>query len=202
MRSKILLVIVAILLLSANLFAQDQAKVQKPSAEDMQKMMAEFQKLGAPGPEHKLLSTLSGEWINHSKMWMGPDAKPIETSPGVHKGEMFMGGRFLRFTETGDMMGQPMEGLGIMGYDKSKQQYTMMWIDVSSTSMYTAAGTADADGKTITLLGKVDNPMTNEKDKDVKYIYRFESPTQVVFEMWDMANGQFYKSMETTYTKK
>ena len=45
--------------------------------------------------------------------------------------------------------------------------------------------------------------MTNEKNKDVKYIYHFESPDKVVFEMWDLLpDGKFYKSMETTYTKK
>ena len=204
MRIRFSLVMAVLLLVAMVAQAEDKPQGAKPSAEDMQKMMAEYQKLGAPGPEHQKLATLAGEWTNASKMWMEPNGQPLETPPGTHKGKMILGGRFLRFTETGKMMpGQPMEGIGMLGYDKTKQQYTLLWIDNSGTSMYTAAGTADADGKTITLQGTVDNPMTHEKNKPVKYIYHFESPSKVVFEMWDsQANGEFYKSMETTYTKK
>ena len=114
----------------------------------MAKMMADYQKLGAPGPEHQKLATLAGTWVNHLKMWMGPEAQPMETPVGTHTGEMILGGRFLRFTETGEMMpGMTMEGVGILGFDKTKQLYTLLWIDNSATSMYTAAGDGGRRGE-------------------------------------------------------
>lgn len=173
------------------------------SPQDMQKMMQEYEKMGAPVAEHQKLAKLAGEWINQSKMWMGPGAPPTETRPGLHTGEMILGGRFLRFTETGDWMGKPMEGWGIMGFNKLRGEYQMMWLDNWGTTMYYAAGTADSSGSVITLAGKVDDPMTGAKDKDVKYIYRFVTDATIIFEMWDSSGpGTFYKSMETTYTKK
>jgi hypothetical protein len=183
--------------------AQDKPQGGQPSPEDMQKMMQQYMKMGAPGPEHQKLALLAGEWTNVSKMWMDPKSEPMETPPGTHKGEMILGGRFVRFTETGDMMGTPMEGWGLMGFNKLRGEYQMIWIDNSATPMYSAVGKADSTGNVITLMGKVDDPMTGDKDKDVKYIYRFLSDNKIVFEMWDSsAPGQFYKSMETTYTKK
>jgi hypothetical protein len=183
--------------------AQEQPQGTPPSQPDMQKMMQEYLKMGAPVAEHQQLAKLAGEWISHSKMWMGPGAPPTETPPGSHKGEMILGGRFLRFTDTGDMMGMPMEGWGLMGYNKTRGQYEMIWVDNMGTPIYFAAGKADSTGNVITLLGKVDDPMSGKRDQDVKYIYRFPNDSTVIFEMWDSSGpGTFYKSMETAYTKK
>jgi hypothetical protein len=183
--------------------AQEKPQGGPPPPPDMQKMMQEYMKMGAPVAEHQKLAQMAGEWITHSKMWMGPGAPPTETPPGRHVGEMILGGRFLRVTETGDMMGMPMEGWGIMGYNKTRGEYQMIWVDNMETPMYYAAGKADSTGNVITLLGKVDDPMTGARDKDVKYIYRFPSDGTVIFEMWDSSGpGTFYKSMENTYTKK
>jgi len=194
-------VIAIIALFSVISFAQQQGG--QPSPEDMQKMMQEYMKMGAPGAEHQKIATLAGEWTNVSKMWMDPKAEPMTTPPGTHSGQMILGGRFLQFTEKGDMMGMQMDGWGLMGYNKLRKYYEMIWIDNTATPMYYAKGTADSTGNVITLMGKVDDPMTGQKDKDVKYIYRFMDDKTVIFEMWDSTGpDQFYKSMETTYTKK
>jgi hypothetical protein len=187
--------------LSFTTFAQQGEK--QDSQEDMQKMMEAYMKIGTPGPEHAKLAAWAGEWITHSKMWMSPDAQPMETPPGTHKAEMILGGRFLQMKETGDMMGMPMEGMGIMGYDNFRQVYQMIWIDNTSTPFYFATGTADASGKIITLLGKADDPVKGERNKDMKWVCRFENDTKIIFELWDSTGeGKFYKSMETVYTKK
>ena len=62
--------------------------------------------------------------------------------------------------------------------------------------------TFDADGKVFTFTGKLDDPMTGEKDKTVKYIVRLISPEKRVFEMHDPSLGQKSKTGEITYTKK
>jgi hypothetical protein len=183
-------------------FAQDKGDKKMPSQEDMQKMMAEYAKYANPGPEHELLSHMAGEWTTTGKMWMGPGAPSMDLQPGTQTGEMLLGGRYLRQLHHGTMMGQPYEGISMMGYDKFKKQYVLTYSDNMGTAILTAAGTASDDKKTITLMGKMDEPTTGEKDKDVKYVYRFPDDKTIVFEMWDMLPGSPFKAMEMTYTKK
>jgi hypothetical protein len=190
----------AILVMGAA-FAQPAEK--QTTQQDMQKMMAEYMKAGTPGPEQASLASWAGNWVTHSTVWSAPDSPPMETAPGTSKGEMIFGGRFLRVMETGEMMGTPMEGMGIMGYDNFRHVYQMIWVDNTETPIYWASGTADPTGKVITMMGKVDDPVKGEKDRDVKYVWRADNDSTRVFEMWDsMPGGKFYKSMETTYTKK
>jgi hypothetical protein len=89
-----------------------------------------------------------------------------------------------------------------MGYDKFNQQYVMTWVDNMGTAILSAKGTAAEDGKSITLMGKMDEPSTGEKGKDVKYIFRFVDDKNFSFEIWDMLPGSPFKAMEMTYTKK
>ena len=194
-------VVCAVFLVVAVALAQQGEK--QPSPEEMQKMMEEYMKAGAPGPEHAKLATWAGEWVAQTKIWREPDAPPTDIPPGNRKAEMILGGRFLQMRETGDWMGMPMDGMGIMGFDNFKRVYQMIWIDNTATPIYFASGTADPSGKVITLVGKVDDPVKGEKNKDTKWVCRFEGDTKMIFEMWDsMGEGKFYKSFETIYTKK
>jgi len=54
----------------------------------------------------------------------------------------------------------------------------------------------------ITLEGKYDCPVTGEKDKASKLIYRIISRDKHVFEMHDPSKGDKSKTMEITYTRK
>lgn len=173
-----------------------------PSPEDMQKMMAEYAKYANPGKAHEVLAKMAGEWNANGKFWMGPGAPVMEGTPGTQSSEMILGGRYLHSVHKGMMMGQPFEGISYLGYDNFKQVYCMSWVDNMGTGMLTATGKLDADGKSLTLTGKMDEPVTGEKDKDVKYVYRFVDDKTVVFEMWDMLPGSPFKSMEMTYTRK
>jgi hypothetical protein len=67
---------------------------------------------------------------------------------------------------------------------------------------FTSEGTADDGAKVITFAGKMDCPMTGEKDMPVKHVVRIISPDQHVFEMHDPRKGDNSKMMEITYTRK
>jgi len=68
--------------------------------------------------------------------------------------------------------------------------------------MFTSEGRATDGGKVITLEGKYDCPVTGEKDKASKLIYRIISRDKHVFEMHDPSKGDKSKTMEITYTRK
>ena len=98
---------------------------------------------GTPGPAHKVLDALAGEWNVESRWWMAPDAPPAE-SKGTSKRHWALGGRYVQEEFSGEMMGAPFQGIGFTGYDNMKKKYVGVWMDSMSTAMFTTEGTADA----------------------------------------------------------
>jgi len=196
---------VVILVLALALIAGAQTKDQgkAPSSEEQQKAMAAMMAAMKPGPEHATLAKMAGDWTITGKMWMDPSGAPVDMKPGTQHAEMILGGRYLTSAWNGEMMGMPFEGHGLLGYDNFKKQYQMTWVDNMGTTISTAAGTADAAGKVITLMGKMDDPSTGAKDQDAKYVYTIKDDKTVTFEMYGPAPGKgLVKMMETTFTKK
>lgn len=195
---RVFVTLISLTILALTAFAQGEG--QNP--EDMQKMMAEWMKMAAPGPSHDLLKKMVGEWTVATKSWMSPDQPPMESPPGISKSELLFDGRYVKTEHSGDMMGMQFQGLGYTGFDNFRKQYWMTWFDNMGTALLTAYGTASPDGKELTFLGKSDDPMSGEKDKDTKYYYKFVDDKTVIFEIWDMTAGKNFKMMEMTYTKK
>lgn len=202
---RVLTVLTLIFAVAAISVAQTREKPKggKPAPEDMQKMMEEMMKTIKPGPQHDILAKMAGDWVVNGKMWRPPSTEAMLMKPGTEHAEMILGGRYLQSVNQGEMMGMPFEGHGMMGFDNFRKEYQMTWVDNMGTTISTAAGTADPTGKVITLMGKMDEPSTGEKDKDVKYVYTFKDDKTVVLEMYDSISGKgFFKIMEMTYTRK
>jgi hypothetical protein len=181
--------------------AQTKEKAKTPPAgqPDMAAMMAAMK----PGPQHDVLKMMAGDWAITGQFWMDPKGDPMTMKPGTAHNEMILDGRYLQFVHHGEMMGMPYEGRGLMGYDNFKKVYQMTWIDNMGTTISTAAGTADASGKVISLLGKMDDPSTGKKDEDVKYVYTIKDDKSVEFAMFLVTGPKdATKIMEMMYSKK
>jgi len=202
--NRVLTVVSLVLVVAILAFAQtkDKPKAGMPSKEDQQKMMADMMKMMQPGPQHEVLAKMAGDWTMTGKIWMDPNSPGEEMKPGTQHSEMILGGRYLSSVNQGEMMGMPFEGHGMMGYDNFKKQYQMTWIDNMGTTISTASGTADATGKVITLMGKMDDPSTGKKDLDVKYVYTLKDDKTVGFAMFEPKDGKDVKVMDMTYAKK
>jgi len=176
----------------------DQAK--KDSGQpDMEAMMKKMQELAAPGPEHKALALLAGEWEAEAKCsMMGADT----VNKGSCTKKMILGGRYLKEEFDGEMMGNKFHGISITGYDKFNKKFVNNWIDDMGTGFFVSEGTADADFKAFTLEGKMDDPATGEKQKSMRLLTRIVSPDKHMFEMHDLSLGDKSKVMEITYTRK
>ncbi|MDK9700273.1 MAG: DUF1579 domain-containing protein [bacterium] len=197
--------VIAIVFLAGSLFAQDAGKNANNGGlsmdeKKMQEMFALWQKYASPSKPHESFKKLEGDWKAEMKMFMGPDAPPQQSS-SVCSYESVMEGRFLQFHYTGKMMDMPYEGIGYLGYDNFKQKYNLFWIDNMTTAIIIAYGEASADGKTITLMGKMDEPTTGEKDKDVKYVYKFIDDNHHTFEIWDLLPGNEFIALEIDYSR-
>src|SRR5262245_37478692 len=114
------------LLASPVLLADDKpgdTKAKDGQAPDMEQMMKKMEELAAPGPEHKILTALVGEWEAQAQCYMaGPDAAPT-VSKGIAKTKWILGGRFVQEEFDGEMMGKKFHGLGLTGYDKFNKKY-------------------------------------------------------------------------------
>jgi hypothetical protein len=178
------------------------ARPQAAAAPNMEEMMKKSEAFATPGSAHKALETLAGEWNVEARWWMaGPDGPPT-VSKGTTQTRWILGGRFLQEDFTGEMMQKPFHGVGITGYDNFKKKYVSTWMDDMGTGIFISEGSADADGKVLTFLGKMDDPMTGQKDKPTKYIVRILTPDKHTFEMHDLTLGEKSKMGEMTYTRK
>jgi hypothetical protein len=150
-----------------------------------------------------VLENFIGRWDLACKMWMdGPEKPPTETK-GTSEVKWILGGRYTFEEMKGQIMDMPHLGMGITGYDNFRKQYVSFWIDNTSTAMYNSLGEFDASKKVLTSLGKMDEPMTGEKDKTVKYVMQIVDKDKHVFSVYDLVGtANEFKVVEITYTRK
>jgi hypothetical protein len=201
------LVVLCVLALAAcvaprDVSAQQKKRSAKPKLTE-EEMMKRWEEAMTPGDAQKKLEAFLGSWNVEAKVWMnGPRGEP-NVSKGRAEYTMVLGGRFLKQEFTGEMMGQPMTGVGYTGYDNFRKKYVNFWIDNMSTAMSTMEGSMDRGGKTLTLWGKMDEPATGEKGKKVKYVLKIVDTDKHVFESYDVTSyGDKKPVMVLTYTRR
>ena len=186
------------LVMSASLVVAKEKKQQKQI--DHQAMMEVYKKLATPGEPHEQLASLAGSWTTKTKEWMEPNKPPME-STGSCEEKMLLGGRFLQQECTGEMMGQPFTGIGVIGYDNHTKKYVSTWTDSMSTGIFVMEGTGGADGKTVTLKGGHQDPI--EGYMKHRAIWKMVDANTQVFEMYGAGKGkENMKMLEITYTRK
>ena len=133
-------------------------------------------------------------------MWMDPAAEPM-TSKGSATIEPLLGGRYIRERFKGDMMGQAFEGESTTGFDNVKRQFVTTWLDSMSTGIMTMKGSISPDGKTLTFIGEMDEPMSGEMGKAIKMVTVIESADRHTGAMYEILYGKEFKVMEIAYTR-
>lgn len=165
-------------------------------------MMEAWTKMMAPNENHKKLEFFVGKWEATVRTWMeGPD-KPPQESKGTSESVSIYGGRFIKDTFNGEMMGQKFEGTGMFGYDNGRKHYSSLWYDSTSTGFMTMSGSFDATGKILTMYGQSDDPMTGHIGKNLRAVYRIVDDNSYVFEMYDLTMGENAKMMEISYKRR
>jgi hypothetical protein len=165
--------------------------------EDADKEMAEWMKLGAPGDEHKLLSTLAGEWSVEGKHWMG--AEPTEFKATSKMSTLF-DGRYLREDFSGEFGGMPFQGVAHLGFDNATKEYVGTWIDSMSTAIATMAGTYDASSKSFTWHMTIVGP--GGKEHKSRMEMKLLSDKQITSTAYKIGDEGEKKQMEMRYTRK
>jgi hypothetical protein len=173
--------------------------VPEMTPEAQAEMMKTWQAMATPGKYHERLGYFLGDWTTTTKMWMGPQAMESE---GKATFRWLMKGRWMSQDYSGSVMGMPMRGFGISGYDNYRKAYVGCWMDSFSTVMATYEGGIDRSGKVIEQFGKMDEPTMGQIGKTAKYVTRIVDADTFVFELHDLdiIGGQT-KVVEITYTR-
>jgi hypothetical protein len=175
----------------------DASKMSAQEKAAMDKMI----EAGTPGEPHKKLDAVVGIFDAKVKMWMDP-SKPAEDSSGTSESKWVLGNRYVETRYTGTFMGQPFSGIGYTGYDNVTKKYVGTWMDSASTGKMDTAGTADKSGKSMTLTGRVADPMTGKMCL-IREKVTIADNDHHMMEMWGPdPSGKVYKMMEIHYTRK
>ena len=178
-----------------------------PNEAEMMKQMMEMSKMNE---NHKLLSSLDGNWNYAIKMWMNPDpnAKPQE-SKGMATRKSMMGGRYVMMDVSGKfqmpgadgkMKEVQFKGMGLEGYDNVKKKFVSSWIDNMGTGIEFFEGDYDPATKTFNFTGEME-PMPGMKSQ-VREVLKLTDNNHMMLEWYENQGGQEKKTMEIAYTRK
>lgn len=182
--------VLMIVLFSFSSFAQDA---------NQEEMMKQWQNYMTPGPEHKMLMEMVGEWEGDISMWMDP-SQPPQTMTGTTKYESIMDGRYIVGHYSGMMMGMPFNGMDITGFDNALKVYQNIWIDNMGTGMMFLDGTFDKKSNTLTYKGKMVTP--SGAKIDVRTVLKIEDKDHSTYQMFANEGKGEMKTMEIKYKRK
>jgi len=199
--TKYAMVLLAAVACLPNLAVSQDAGPGGMSPEQMAEGMKKWMEASKPGPYHERMARTIGKYATETTIWgMGP--APMK-SRGEAEIRWLLEGRWLLTESKYQMMGMQGQGFAIQGYDNFKKKYVAMWVDSMSTALLTMSGTASRDGKTESMWGLMDEPMTGEVGKHVKYVTRVINDDKFIFEIHDLAiGGDKTMVVEIVYTRK
>ena len=170
-------------------------------------MMAKMMELSKLSENHKLLAQLAGTWTYSVKMWMAPDAPPME-SKGRAVRKPIMEGRYFvaNFTsemkmpgEDGKMKNFEFKGTSIEGYDNVQKKFVSAWCDNMGTGILMSTGTYDDSTKTFTYNSEME--MLPGMKTKVREVIKVVDADHHNFEWYEDRGGQEVKTMEINYTR-
>ncbi len=143
---------------------------------------------------HAKLGDWIGTWNTEIAMHMGGPGSAPTVTKGTATFSWLVENRWLQQTSDGDLdLGAAklkVKTFGLLGFDRYNQKYVGMTVDSMTTDLRPFEGNFDATDKTLILWGPMDEPMSGEHDKTVKYVWRFPAADKMVFEVHDMSIGE------------
>ena len=108
---------------------------------------------GAVGAEQTFLAKRAGTYTRVIKFFGQPGQWK-----GTSKISVILGGRFIMEQNHDQVMGKPVEGIRILGYDEASKHYEMVSLYTMSTSITKFTGTSRDGGKTVEYSGMSSEP--------------------------------------------
>jgi hypothetical protein len=173
---------------------KSDVKTDAKSAPTPDAVLQSLAEAGRPGPEHKKLQPLIGDWTFTAKMWTDPSQPPAELTGTVTR-KWIMEGRFVQETARGEYNGQAFEGMGLWGYDAGQKKFTTVRVCGLAGVISSGLIECDASGKKFECSTEESCPLSGEKVKGRDEVV-FESDDRIVMNVFKTVNGREVKAME------
>jgi len=168
-----------------------------PSA--MGEMMREYMALNQKSAGHEVLERYEGEWDVVQRTMM--PGMPEMSSEGRCTNRLAMGGKYLVGEFEGRFGGRAYEGMSVMGYDNFAKQFFNFWVDSMGTAPYLARGGLSEDGRTIAMIGEMNEPMTGELGKSARWVMTWIDEDTYTMEAQEIAYGELMTVMRLEFTR-
>lgn len=193
--------ILTVVVFHTALIAQDKEENTASMNDEQAAMMEAWNAYRTPGEMHEMLAGDAGEWNAEITHWADPSAPP-EKAKGTEVCKMVMGGRYLKISFKGEIMGEPYNGTGVMGYDNAKKEFFATWIDDMGTGIMVTRGTpVSGEDNSMEMKGTMVDPMTGNDMKVREVVTRIDENHRKM-EMFLEHGGKEMKTMEINYTRK
>ncbi len=168
---------------------------------EQQPRMENWVKSMTPGAPHKWLAARAGKFDFSGRFWMEPGAPP-QAAKGVAERTLALGGRVLQEKVTSNLMGMPLDGLGLVGYDNVTGQFWSTWNDSLSTGQRVAGGKCDSALRSCVWRGTYPNPDTG-KPQAVRLELKLDGPDREVLTAFETAaDGKEARTLELVYARR
>lgn len=137
--------------------------------------------LNTPGPEHRILDSLAGDWDVTVRFPAGP-GRTMEGKSSC-QASWVLDGRFLRLEYTSTFGGRPLSVVRYVGFDRHRGKFVEVQFENTHTDVLHAEGTVAADGKSIVSYGThVD--AARGRPVPVRSVTTFDGPDTFTLEMF------------------
>jgi Protein of unknown function (DUF1579) len=178
--------------------------LSKPTAPmDSAAMAKAWTDFSTPGDMHKWMAKSAGTWSCDSvAQWMDPAAPP-SFSKASSTEKIILNGLYIEGDYSSNMMGMPMGGKSIMGFDNVKKKFVMSWIDNLGSGIVRMEGDYDAATKTLNLKGKQSDPSVGG-ESDIRQEQKWIDDNTFVLSMYGTGHDgkSEQKFMEGTFKRK
>ena len=163
----------------------------------MKKAMERWMAMLEPGDMHKTMEKFLGRWSTVMVSGMG-------TAAGESVFTWAVKGRVMIGRHSSSFQGKPTEAVSLSTWDPMKKK----WVDCHASTMH--YGLLWAEGVVVdkthrirVTYGAMDEVLSGEHDKAVKYVTRWIDNDTFVHEVWDLGIGESgAKVVTTTYKRK
>jgi len=151
---------------------------------------------------HTKLKPIKGAYDQKMKWWPAPGAEPLEAESWSDT-EWLMGYRFMMQKVKGKWLDMPFEGLAILGYDTSANEYNYVWFDTLGTKMLFSRGACPDPCVSITMHGEYLDALTGETVKARSVLAVPDRKGETTLELYrTTSGGDEFKFLEVASTRK
>ena len=161
--------------------------------------VAELERASEPGPEHRALDPLVGDWRTVLAS-VGPDGGEVPLAAGTARVHWALDGRYLRWEASLEVAGVARQTSGFLGFDRRAANYVYFTVTSLSTGMSIARGVGElARGGIRFELEQVD-PRTSVVVR-MKSVLRLEPDGFVLDQIGPDEGGREHVVQRTRYRR-